>query len=596
MIPQELIDTNHWVVWKSVKRSGKATKVPFQVNGEPASSTDPATWTNYEEAKKVKLHYDGLGFVFSAEDPFIGIDLDGCRDPKTGEIDQWAKDILVELQTYSEVSPSGTGVKLFALVCEPWVGVNKKQYDGEGHGGKKPGAEVYFQGRYFAVTGSNLKGLTSLANIDTKIDWLRNKLKLQSEVVSYADVDRSSSVIERAAKYIAKMEPAIAGSRGHDAAFKVAIALVKGFALSSEDAIGLFASDYNPRCNPEWSEREIRHKIQQAAKQPGSVGYLSEANPIDWPKIRVPVSVTCEPIQNTETINTTTLRKSVDRYVEELKKGKKQYISTGLPGMDKALGGGIDQGEMVIVAARPSQGKSAIALQMVHELTSKNLSVCFVSEEMSSLMLGKRTIQFLTLEEEDNWHLRTEDIRKDVEKHFANRADAIIIESCGHVEKACTMIEKLQESMQIKAAFVDYAQILNGKGKSKYETVSNVSVSLKQLATRIKLPVIVLAQLSREIEKRPDFVPCKSDLKDSGQLEQDADVIIAGIWPCKMNDEIDEATYKFYVMKNRNRRIVTQNWSVFFNGERQKFYGSDFRMSDQGAYVTNVDFNRDYGP
>src|SRR5690606_37395450 len=103
------------------ERKGKLTKVPFQVNGILASSTDPRTWTTFSGAiKALKLSrggddaYDGIGYVFSADDGLIGIDLDDCVDPETRKIAAWAKEIIELVgPTYAEVSPSGTGVKLW---------------------------------------------------------------------------------------------------------------------------------------------------------------------------------------------------------------------------------------------------------------------------------------------------------------------------------------------------------------------------------------------------------------------------------------------------------------------------------------------------
>src|SRR5690606_35297356 len=96
-IPQELISRKQWVLWKSVTRGEQSTKLPFQPNGQNAKSNDSSTWHDFHTiALGVDGGYEGPGFVFSEDDPYIGIDLDGCRDPETGYVSQWAKEIILK--------------------------------------------------------------------------------------------------------------------------------------------------------------------------------------------------------------------------------------------------------------------------------------------------------------------------------------------------------------------------------------------------------------------------------------------------------------------------------------------------------------------
>lgn len=161
LVPDELVNRRQWILWKVFRRSGKDVKVPWSVYDVPASSTDAATWHEYEVAV---CQYDpdrhaGIGFVFAVGDGFAGVDLDSCRDPMTGQIQPWAQKYLDECaDAYVEVSPSGTGVKMWLksdLVLDK--GRNFK-IDAVGTDpAKKPGIEMYTQGRYFAVTGHRLR-------------------------------------------------------------------------------------------------------------------------------------------------------------------------------------------------------------------------------------------------------------------------------------------------------------------------------------------------------------------------------------------------------------------------------------------------------
>src|SRR5215203_5439702 len=133
-IPEELRQRPQWVVHKE--------KVPYIAGGVGrASSTDSLTWRTFEEAVQALRtgRYDGIGFVFSSGDPFAGIDLDKCRDPETGELEEWAEKIVEDFGGYTEVSQSGTGVHIIIKGKAP----NKKR-------GK---VEAYSSERFFAMTG-----------------------------------------------------------------------------------------------------------------------------------------------------------------------------------------------------------------------------------------------------------------------------------------------------------------------------------------------------------------------------------------------------------------------------------------------------------
>ena len=131
----------------------------MQTNGTAASSTDPMTWTSADEALAHASRFDGVGFVFSADDEFCGIDLDGCRDPVTGKAAEWARDIVKLFGTYAEVSPSQTGVKLFLRGKLPFTSGKKRPVKADKICDKEPAVEVYDRGRYFAVTGLKLAGV-----------------------------------------------------------------------------------------------------------------------------------------------------------------------------------------------------------------------------------------------------------------------------------------------------------------------------------------------------------------------------------------------------------------------------------------------------
>jgi primase-polymerase (primpol)-like protein len=100
-----------------IERDDKPTKSPINPNtGDFAKSTDASTWGTFDEATAActqDASLSGVGFVFTADDPYCGVDLDDCRDPDSGQLKDWAREIVDWLASYPEVSPSGTGVKVF---------------------------------------------------------------------------------------------------------------------------------------------------------------------------------------------------------------------------------------------------------------------------------------------------------------------------------------------------------------------------------------------------------------------------------------------------------------------------------------------------
>jgi putative DNA primase/helicase len=144
-VPLELKELDQWVGWRWKQIGQKWTKVPYDLKtGKVAASDDPTTWAPYSETEG----HPNIGFMFSEDDPFGGIDVDGCVDPETGQITKPARQIIDRMASYSEISPSGTGVKMFVKGVVP--GLRRKN--------PKEKMEVYDRRRFFTVTGHHLPG------------------------------------------------------------------------------------------------------------------------------------------------------------------------------------------------------------------------------------------------------------------------------------------------------------------------------------------------------------------------------------------------------------------------------------------------------
>ena len=164
--PKELASRPQWVCWhlEPDPKGGKDRKVPYNpITGQRASSTNPTTWVGLETAMEAqrKYHYRGLGFIFTANDGIVGVDIDHCIE--NGELTPLAKDIVQRYPTYTEISPSGTGLHLFYKGKQP----------AQGNKNAKSGVEMYDHSRYFTMTGNRLADTPeSVADGSKALPWI----------------------------------------------------------------------------------------------------------------------------------------------------------------------------------------------------------------------------------------------------------------------------------------------------------------------------------------------------------------------------------------------------------------------------------------
>ena len=202
-IPNDLKRIPRWVMWKFVEigegETARLSKLPMQINGAPASSTNPVHWTDYftvEEAYK-SGNFSGIGFVFSEDDSLVGVDIDDCRDVDTGELSEFAQNIIDNVEGYVEISPSYTGIKIFTRA--------NLQYSHVDH---SIGFEAYSKARYFTVTGMKLQG-----NIPEDIQDLthiipeRNNVKTGDEFADYVAPVEGYDIHRVESELLAELDP-----------------------------------------------------------------------------------------------------------------------------------------------------------------------------------------------------------------------------------------------------------------------------------------------------------------------------------------------------------------------------------------------------
>lgn len=263
-------------------------------------------------------------------------------------------------------------------------------------------------------------------------------------------------------------------------------------------------------------------------------------------------------------------------------KGELRGVPTGLKSLDRLLSG-MREGNLLILAARPSVGKSSLAFSIAqYSAVVKKKHVLIFSLEMSVAMIIDRMMS--SQANIDNWKISTGNLTtEDFEKYGIgagelSEADIIIDDT-----PAITLLElrtkarRLAMEKKIDLIVVDYLQLMRGtRLESRVQEVSEISQGLKALARELDVPVLALSQLSRAVEQRGgDKRPQLSDLRDSGSIEQDADVVMF-LW--RLDDE-NRHDHKLLLAKHRNGAIGEID--LYFKPEITKFFEVDNSSQQQ---------------
>ncbi len=274
-----------------------------------------------------------------------------------------------------------------------------------------------------------------------------------------------------------------------------------------------------------------------------------------------------------------TLAESFERLDELHRTGSElRGVPTGFADIDHLLAG-MQKSNLLILAARPGMGKTALALNIaMHVSVAAKLKVGIFSLEMSReelvdrLLVGQADI--------DAWRLKTgrldnQDFLK-LSEAMGVLADAqIFIDDTPGMTifEMRTKARRLMSEHQIDLMIVDYLQLAQGRTKdNRVQEVAEISQGLKNIARELKIPVLALSQLSRAVEGRGEKIPQLSDLRESGSIEQDADVVL---FLYRKDDDIREAV-NLKIAKHRNGALG--DIDLYFRGDRVRFYGMETRQ------------------
>ena len=256
-------------------------------------------------------------------------------------------------------------------------------------------------------------------------------------------------------------------------------------------------------------------------------------------------------------------------------------LPTGFRKMDNLLAG-LQKSDLIILASRPSFGKTTLALDIARNVASlKKIPVGIFSLEMSKDQMVDRLIAAQA--NIDLWRLRTGRLRSDEgeDNDFVKVQHALGVlselpiffddSSSSNILQMRAMARRLQSQEELGLIIVDYLQLMESRSQSPnmVQQMTEVSRSLKSLARELNVPVLALSQLSRSVEQRHPPIPRLSDLRESGSLEQDADVVMFINRPDKYQEDVEKNVAEIIIAKHRNGPVGRVR--LYFDEQRVTF-------------------------
>lgn len=285
------------------------------------------------------------------------------------------------------------------------------------------------------------------------------------------------------------------------------------------------------------------------------------------------------------------------QHIEDVRNGKIKTTSTGFNLIDEQIGG-FEPGRLYILAARPGMGKTALALNMAENVCSQG-DVLFFSMEMPKAELAMRLAAKQTglgVGQQSRGKVNNDGMRSLAAVKIPE--NLYILDKTGlNINKIAMLCRRFKRAKNAKLIVIDYLGLIDGDSRmQKVHQIEEITKRLKSVSKELKVPIVLLSQLSRELERRDDKRPFLSDLRDSGAIEQDADVVMfiyrAEYYqgkepPVKQakeradayNDRVKEwervsveEKGKADIIFAKNRQGVTGSVKINFNGKYQKFF------------------------
>ena len=287
-------------------------------------------------------------------------------------------------------------------------------------------------------------------------------------------------------------------------------------------------------------------------------------------------------------------------YVDERcqREGEFAGLTTGFHGFDR-LTGGLEPGQLIVIAARPSVGKTIFAGNAADSVAQRGHSVLFFSLEMSRREIGMRLLSARSkvsvhamrtgTNDQGHWSRMSNQVSQaSKQRLFVDDKGAIGV---GYVRAKARRIKR-QHGLDL--IVIDYLGLMKGQGDSRTQEIGSISRGLKALAKELGVPIMLLAQLNRGVESRTDKRPVLSDLRDSGEIEQDADIVVMLHREALFNSAPEwQGLAELLVRKNRNGPLG--DVTLHYLPEEMTFGnydGPDIRQQIQSGSVSQRDATR----
>ncbi|EKE17225.1 MAG: hypothetical protein ACD_10C00559G0004, partial [uncultured bacterium] len=270
------------------------------------------------------------------------------------------------------------------------------------------------------------------------------------------------------------------------------------------------------------------------------------------------------------------------------KRGQIAGLPTGFRDLDR-LTCGLHPGDLVIVAGRPSMGKTTLAVNIAENVAVDGGAAFVVSLEMAASQLAERSMaRFGSIStqalrsgdlDDDGYSRISASLARLYEKRLVIADDPTL----SHVARIRLAARKIRQRMGgLDLIVIDYLQLMRGEGNNRNEELGGITRALKLLAREMACPIVLLSQLSRKVEERTDRRPMMSDLRDSGSIEQDADVVLM----CYRDDYYhDDSQFKGFaeVLIRKQRMGPLGDVRLVFQGEFSRFCDADQREFAEAA-------------
>jgi replicative DNA helicase len=271
-----------------------------------------------------------------------------------------------------------------------------------------------------------------------------------------------------------------------------------------------------------------------------------------------------------------TIRDCMTSYVNSLDRGSLQCIPTGIDAFDGSVDG-IRKGEVCVIAARPSAGKTAFTLQAMEHAASLGNPCLIISEEMDIDSIGERQM----LRHAGGVNVADKQcvdvLREAAANSMPGYAPIYFTSYLSTIENIENTVDEYVRLFGVKLVAIDYLQCVTSKGGSRYEDTTDSSRRIKKMALRHGIGVYLVSQLNRAVEYRGTSKPQMSDLKESGGIEQDADTIVF-----LARDHPSSSQLKMWFAKRRNGKIRYPETVTTYNLDTQSFGGVTHWDDDNG--------------